>query len=86
MSKLKNTTYFVDQKYLVKIGDYLQGNSTEYAFSPEKGEEDKIMFVDNKKRIFAILNNASGEIELASHTDSKIRRSVESIAKSGVKN
>ena len=58
MSKSKNPTYFlVDQKYLERMGNYLGKNSSEYAFSPEKGEESNVLFIDNKKRIFAIINN-----------------------------
>lgn len=87
MDKQKNIlTYFVDQRYLVKVGDYLQGNSSKYGFSPEKGEENNVIFVDDKKRIFAIVNNSLGEVEFAKHTNPRIIRGIEGIAKSGVKN
>lgn len=73
----------VGDKYLKELDNYLGKNSAEYAFSAKKGEEKAICFIDNQKRIFAILNPDKKEVELAPYVDLKILGGVEKILFSG---
>ena len=75
--------YTVRDKYLKELDNYLGKNSAEYAFSAKKGGEKAICFIDNQKRIFAILNPDKKEVELAPYVNLKILDGVEKILFSG---
>lgn len=86
MNQTENIIYTLKDKNLKKIGNYLGRNSTEYAFSAKKGEEKCICFIDNKKRIFAILNQDKKEVELAEYANPEIINGIEKIIGFGGKN
>jgi hypothetical protein len=79
----ENIICSVKTKYLKKLQNYLEKNSAEYDFSTKKDEEKCICFIDNQKRIFAILNKGKKEIELTEDINPEIMDGVEKIIFSG---
>ena len=75
----KNIIYSLNDNNLKKVEKYLGKNSREYGFSAKQGEEKYICFVDNKKRVFAILKEDKNEVELAEYTPSNIINGMEKI-------
>ena len=86
MNEQKITKYSIDGKYSKKIENYLGKNSKEYGFSSEKGEEGCICFLDNQKRIFAILDTKKSNLQLANYTNSSVKSGIEDILKMGGRN
>lgn len=86
MNEQKITKYAISEKYSKKVEKYLGKNSNEYCFSSEKGEEGCLCFIDNQKRIFAILNTKKNNLQLANYASSNIKSGIEEILKTGRQN
>jgi len=86
MTQTKNIIYSLNEEKLMKIEDYLGENSYEYGFSTKKGEKRWVYFIDNKKRIFAILNQYKKEVKLARNVNPEIINGIEKIIDFGGRN
>jgi len=86
MTQTKNIIYSLNEEKLMEIGNYLGKNSEEYGFSTKKGEKRWVYFMDNKKRIFAILNQYKKEVKLARDVNPEIINGIEKIIDFGEKN
>lgn len=82
---VENIIYSVKDKELEKIEKYLGKHSYEYSFSAKKGEEKSIYFMDNNKKIFAIINPIEKEVELSSDINEKIINGIEKLINFGRK-
>jgi len=82
MSKRKIITYLVKPENLKTVGDFLDDNSSEYGFSPKKGEEEYILFIDDKKRIFAIVDEGRNNVKLADYASPMMFKCMERILSS----
>jgi hypothetical protein len=75
----ENIAYSLKDNQVKKVEKYLGNNSKEYGFSAKKGEEKYLCFMDNEKRIFAILKKDKKEVELAPYASSRIINGIEKL-------
>jgi len=72
--------YPIETDNLKEVGNYLEKSSSGYGFPKKKGEEEGVCFIDEEKRIFAILDEEKKEVKLAPYVSLKIIKGVEKLA------
>lgn len=70
----------IETENLERVGNYLEKNSSKYGFPEKNGEEECICFIDEEKRIFAILDEGKKEVKLAPYASLKIIKGIEKLA------
>lgn len=75
----QNIIYSIKDNKLKRIENYLGKRSHEYGFSAKKREENSIYFIDNSRKIFAILNPDKKEVELSLDVSQRVIDGIEKI-------